>query len=532
MYVLAGGAWRDGFLDYHCGTGELRLQVRAWQMLERLDDVYLVRPRSLRLLWNYLREVGPVQVLRKIVSRSDERFRNEKFVSCGWGSVLDAGHGTRYRTGEDVYFMAPLHPACVQRLVVPEVLTSPAPHPLFRPTDANEVRHLGIGSETGRPVWWRDVRGWSPYSGAHFDADRRGSLFRRVRESLESADWDSAARLKSCDPEPVEGRPPAAGPPGDGRPRGVLFGYGNYAKTQALPNIAPFVRVERIHEIDPLQIPIRGGGTGWNTAPGPVDDQEFDVWMLAGYHHTHAPLAIEALRRGAYAVVEKPIATTPGQLGELLEALVGRERLFSCYHKRYMPLNTLARRDLGVSPGDPVSYHCIVFEVPLPALHWYRWPNSGSRIVSNGCHWIDHFLFLNEWSPVASSDVSVARDGTINASVELQNGAFFSMTLTDVGSSRLGVQDLVELRARGTTVRMLNGGDYFSEDGRRVLRRARINKLSSYAMMYREIGRRIRAGLPGDSLLSVERSAGLVLALEAALPTDGIRFSTFEPTSR
>jgi hypothetical protein len=55
---LLGERWQDGILDPHRGPDEARIQVLAWLRLERLDDLYFQRPRSLRLVWNYVREIG------------------------------------------------------------------------------------------------------------------------------------------------------------------------------------------------------------------------------------------------------------------------------------------------------------------------------------------------------------------------------------------------------------------------------------------------------------------------------------------
>jgi hypothetical protein len=114
-------------------------------------------------------------------------------------------------------------------------------------------------------------------------------------------------------------------------------------------------------------------------------------------------------------------------------------------------------------------------------------------------------------------DLFVAKDGTLNCSVELENGAVLTMTLTDRGSDRIGVQEFVELRAEGVTVRMTNGADYVAEDRRRIIRCKKINKLQCYKTMYQHIGRSIIDGSAGDSLRSVSVSAGLTLALEGRL---------------
>src|SRR5690606_15981272 len=131
--------------------------------------------------------------------------------------------------------------------------------------------------------------------------------------------------------------------------------------------------------------------------------------------------------------------------------------------KRYSKLNEWAFRDLGVRRGDPVDMHCIVYEIPLPRRHWYNWPNSGSRIVSNGCHWLDYFLFTNGYCAVEDAGVWPSRGRDVVIFARLENGATLAMSLTDTGSARLGVREVIELRAGNVTVRIDDGAFYFSE---------------------------------------------------------------------
>jgi predicted dehydrogenase len=241
------------------------------------------------------------------------------------------------------------------------------------------------------------------------------------------------------------------------------------------------------------------------------------VVLIAGFHHTHAGLAVEALRRGGFAVVEKPLITRRDQLDPLLAEVERSPRLFACFHKRYSAFNAQAALDLAVRPGDPIHYHCVVFEEPLPDLHWYRWPNSGSRLVSNGCHWIDHFLFLNGYAKPIRSTVLRALGDIAIVTVELENGAVFSMTLGDQGSPRLGVREYIELRAGQRTSTIMDATRYRSEDRSRVLRRLRVGRQESYTRMYRSIGKTILAGGEGDSLASIEVCNRLLIDLEDQL---------------
>lgn len=518
MRILSKNEWQDGFLDYWRSEDDYRIQVKRLVNLEQLEDVYFVRRRSPRMVLNYVRELGIIEVARKVISRSKERRRNEKFISAGLGRVVESPATGRYALGQDVVFVAPCHPACVERLVLPEVLLGESAW-LEDTDDTDHVQYIPLKSDqAASDCWWNSIQGWTEDCGGELPAELVTSLLTSARQALAHLDWRSARSLAASPATRVVER--TAGELGAvaerGKRRAVLFGLGNYAKTTVVPNMASYCDLAAIHEVDPVAMPRRRNSRVlWDTCPHLRPDDPCDICLVAGHHHTHAPLAIAAMRRGAAAVVEKPVVTSQHQLAELLDELrQGRGRLFSCFQKRYHPFNRRAYVDLGVDPGEPISYHCIVYEVPLPQLHWYRWPASGSRILSNGCHWIDHFLHLNPGGQVVSYHLTVDPGETVNCSVSLDSGAMFTMVLTDFGSSRLGVRDYIELRTRDATVAITDSRDYRAETSRRITGRSRVHRYAATRAMYAEIGRKILAGEDGDSIESVERSAGLILALE------------------
>ena len=536
MRVLVEDSWQDGFHDYWRFPTEYRIAALAWANIERLADLYFVRSPSVRMVLNYVREVGPVDVLRKIRSRRQERARNEKYVSCGIGIVLEGPNRPDggIDPGTPVGFVAPLHPACAERICLPPELlvelpigerkgtslpSGPSiPTEIHVPADGfpAEILYLPLPPSPLNGVG--KLRGWSPYSGVSLDEPGDREAVEKLLSHVLRADWRPARHLDVSEDLKIEERHDASAENSDDRPSAVLFGYGNYAKTTILPNLNKEIRIQRIHEIDPVQIQKHAHRVSWDTSAYPRSDAPFDVCVVAGYHSLHAPIAVRALDRGASLILEKPIAVDHDQLGELVTAMERSSgQVFVAFQRRYSPFNRVAREDLRVEPPDPISYHCIVYEVPLPELHWYRWPSSGSRIISNGCHWIDHFLFLNGYPQVRNLDLFRAGRGTLNCALELENQAVFSMTLTAEGSDRLGVQDHVQLRANGVTVRIDNNSRYMAESSRRVIRKRSVRRGASYREMYRSIGRSIRAGMPGDSVMSVQRSGETVLQLEALL---------------
>lgn len=151
------------------------------------------------------------------------------------------------------------------------------------------------------------------------------------------------------------------------------------------------------------------------------------------------------------------------------------------------------------------------YEVPLPKHHWYRWPRSRGRLVSNGCHWIDYFLFLNDFADILDIDARTLRNGDVVCTLSLVNGASLTLSLTEFGSSRLNVRDIVRVATGDASATIIDQCKYESESSRGVIRRSRTRRGESFDRMYSEIGRRLAAGLPGDSLRSLLGSADAVL---------------------
>lgn len=518
MRVLHQGRWQSGYCAYHRHPGQLRIRVGLWLRAHAIEDAYVIPPRSLRTVFDYVREIGLFQTLRKIRSRLRERGRNRKFVACGWGRIAEVGADDTLCVGDAVMFVAPFHPACVDEVCLEEDFIRSTTWAAPSDQGAHAVLE-GDWSRSELP--WRDVAAWSQFSGRPVDSEALDRIFEALRRVAATGFSGLSWTRRETEPEtePEDAGSVAASSSSTERPSAVLFGLGHYAKNIVLPRLSPHVSVDAIHEIDPTQIgPMEGYTASLRTSAFPDERDTFDVYLVAGYHHTHAPLAIEALRRSSDVVVEKPLATTREQLDRLLAALSESEgRLFTAFQRRYTRMNDWLVRDLEIDANTPVHGQAVVYEIPLPKNHWYRWPSSGSRIVSNGCHWIDHFLYLNRFTPPRALDVSRLDNGDVVVTVELENGAAWCLTITEHGSSRLGVREHVHYRTASRTATIVDQRHYASEASERTLRRKSISLRESFDRMYSEIGRRIRSGEPGDSLRSVEISAGTVLSAESLL---------------
>jgi predicted dehydrogenase len=517
--ILLEDKWCDGYPDYYRPNNYVRVKILALLNIKKIEGLYFVRSRDLRIVWNYIKEIGIREVAKKVVSRSNEKHRNNKYVSIGLGTVVQSDHDKSFKDGESVVFLIPSGPACCERVVLPRTLVARTDIDVAHLYEKDTLLYKPRIDENINIDVFQGVEGWDQYSGEDLKSDGK-NISRETNKILKETGWSDARRLKvSSNGEISETIGAARQIKSPMLKKGVLFGYGNYAKTIIIPNIKNYIDVRCIHEIDPLQMDLDGhNNVVWDTSPDWRGADHFDVAFIAGYHHTHAPLALNALKSNIHAVSEKPIVVDQFQLDNLLAAVkTSKAEYFACFHKRYLKFNDYVRKDLDITEGDPVSYHCIVYEVPLPRLHWYRWPNSKSRLISNGCHWIDHFLFLNGYCEPERVQLFVSKKGVINCSIALKNGALFTMVLTDEGSERLGVQDYIELRSGAASITMKNGGEYLCENRSRILRKSRMNKMHSYKNMYTEICKNICYGRSGDSPDSIKISGEVTLELEDLL---------------
>jgi predicted dehydrogenase len=519
MKILSGKKLKPGFLDYFKNKEGYRIEVLGWKNLEKLEHVYHTRPKSLRLLINYFPVVGPIGIFTKTWSRLREEKRNEKYIACGFGKIIQTPENSFFKEGELIMFIAPWHPSFAERIVLPKELIFSF-NDLEKPKiESHAALHYPLEHQkTLNNVWWKNIKAWSIYAGVSISEEAQQKLETELKQELKNTDWSKANKITLTKNEPIQEIRGEIENKKTNKKSGILFGFGNYAKINIIPYMSKFVNIQTVHEIDPTQISMAQGVKKWDSSPLPRTGEKADVYFVASYNHTHVPITLHALKQGAYAVVEKPVVNDYEELAELEKALTQAGRkVFIGFHKRYGLFNQLALEDLGVKYGDPISYHSIVYELIQPEFFWYNWPVSRSTFFANGCHQIDHFLHLNNFSKPKNFDIKLLQDQAVEVWIELENGASFTTTFSEKGTSRVGPRDHVELKVHGRNVRITDAIHYQSEDNHRIIRKKRIFKTNSYQAMYEAIGHKIANNKDGDSIESIIISAKIMLDLEKKL---------------
>jgi predicted dehydrogenase len=458
--------------DYVVAVQDIFLQ-------QDVADQYFQPDRDIRIVLGYIRRLGFWLAVRKIISRLSESNRNKKIAAIGLGRVLQSPTRGELKLGQEVIFAAYNH------FPGGKIITL---HRDFVFSLCEAVESCEALPNLCAGQIFALFAGWSPFSGRFVDRNNIGkTILPLVRASLESGRTIHGSSPQDRFTSRIEPYPPKGT---NERLRAVIFGLGNYAKSHLVPIVRKRLTLACVHELDPQQaLTALGWGCDIDTSPEPRKGEKYDYWFIAGYHNTHTGLAVEAIARGGCAVVEKPLATSFEQLERLRSVLTANPaaRLCPGFHRRYSRMNDWALKDLGQVEGGPIDYHCLVYEVPLPSLHWYGWESSGSCLISNGCHWIDHFLFLNKGVAILSHSAFRSSSGCVSVYLEASNGATFSMQLTSNGSPRLGVRDYIELRVKDKTVKMCDQSLYLAENRQRIVRKRKVRPQDAYSRMYHSI---------------------------------------------
>ena len=182
--------------------------------------------------------------------------------------------------------------------------------------------------------------------------------------------------------------------------------------------------------------------------------------VVATAHNSHAQLASVAVKAGHRAFVEKPPAVTPDDVTLLVEAMNARPGAIEIgFNRRYHPLILRARARLRREHG-PTSITCTVRELALEPDHWYLWPNQGTRITGNLCHWIDLGVFFLQGSPTPVSltlsppivNQAQAIDEERVLTVTFMDGSLLTIFATSRGDDIRGVHEQIEIRRGHTTI--------------------------------------------------------------------------------
>src|SRR6202453_526056 len=176
-----------------------------------------------------------------------------------------------------------------------------------------------------------------------------------------------------------------------------FIGAGNYASSMLLPHLAKMSTAHLVHVATTRSLSAAnaqrkfGFGTASTTASAVLEDPSLDAIFIVTRHSTHADLVCRALRAGKAVFVEKPLALTRDELGQIIDVIeeTGNDRLMVGFNRRFAPLLGQLRSQFGSANAASVMRY-LVSDGTLGADSWYSNDTlEGSRFTGEGGHFID-----------------------------------------------------------------------------------------------------------------------------------------------
>jgi predicted dehydrogenase len=184
-----------------------------------------------------------------------------------------------------------------------------------------------------------------------------------------------------------------------------VIGAGNFARTMLLPSLKgriPLGTIVNNTALSANHVRDKFGFAEAATDPGAALGQAGDGAVLIGTrNHLHAPMVMAALKSGRHVFVEKPLCLSRAELAEIDATIAEHPQSVQVgFNRRFAPASVELKRRLDRVPG-PKSASYRVFAGKLDAGHWYaNQAESGGRVISEGCHFLDYFCFLFGSRPV------------------------------------------------------------------------------------------------------------------------------------
>lgn len=294
-----------------------------------------------------------------------------------------------------------------------------------------------------------------------------------------------------------------------GMPVAVLGG-GDYTRSEIIPALRrDHFQLYALANREPQIAAIVGRDNGFALA---TTDSERAIAELpapglvvvATGHDSHTRLACAAVKAGHRVFLEKPPTVTAQDVRDLAAAMRANPGAIEIgFNRRYHPLVRRARARLAGESG-PASISCVVKELTFQPDHWYFWPNQGTRITGNLCHWIDLAVYLMGGNPLpASITLSPRMPGTEPGSdeervltVTFEDGSLLTVLGTTRGDDIRGVQEQMDIRRGHTTITIDDLWKYrVRSNGIERFRRT-LFRDKAHTAMYREGLGRIKAGQP------------------------------------
>ncbi len=257
--------------------------------------------------------------------------------------------------------------------------------------------------------------------------------------------------------------------PKNGRITLAFVGPGAFAKAVHLPNLKKMGREFYLkylvgrNPVKTAEVADKFGFEKACTDLQPVlEDDSVDLVILSTPHSQHAEQVVKSLMAGKAVFVEKPLCVTFEELEEIRNVLAETGgRIAVGFNRRYSPF-ARSLKQLMEHTGEPGHVLYRVNAGYLPPDHWVHKKEEGGRLIGEGCHFINFFIFLTGSEPLKINAQAIPPDGaryvepdSFTVSMLMKDGSQCTLVYTARGHTTLA-KEYVEVHTGGVSAVMDN----------------------------------------------------------------------------
>lgn len=311
----------------------------------------------------------------------------------------------------------------------------------------------------------------------------------------------------------------------DGACKVGVIGPGNHTQSYLLPHLQEAgAQLEVVAASKPINAKSAGKkfnfGSCTTESAHVLGDTNINLVVIGTRHDTHARFVIEALRAGKHVFVEKPLATTPEELEEILTTYnkVAGSMLMVGYNRRFSP-PIRALQEFFATTLEPLAITYRVNAGFIPKSNWYQDPAQGGRVVGEIGHFVDTLQFLAS-APITSVYATAPEDpgnrychDNMLISFTFRNGSVGQIQYLANGSSAMP-KEYIEVFGGGKSAVMNNFKQMTLFDERRS-RSKRFDGGKGHREEMRAVVEAVRSGqepISVESLITSSRASFAILA--------------------
>lgn len=265
---------------------------------------------------------------------------------------------------------------------------------------------------------------------------------------------------------------------------GVAFiGFGNYTKGVLFPAFrkAGGGKLRTVVTASGISAHAAAEKFGFDraaTAPSEVfDDPEVATVFIATRHDSHARLAQSALEAGKNVFVEKPLALTPEELDQVIQAARKAPGILVVgFNRRFAPMVREARQALA-SRGGPLVMSYRINAGPIPRESWVHGSQGGGRILGEVCHFVDTLAAIAGAPPVSVEAANPTNiDDSVAALLRFADGSVGTILYSSIGDNAVS-KERIEVFGSGIVIEIDDFSSIaISRDGKTTRRKATQDK--------------------------------------------------------